>query len=129
MAAPVVLTVVFNHETNTFSNTPTTLEDFRYRGLLTGQEIDTTYRGTGTEIGPPPLRVPVSGLPLLLPLVFALLPPVSIYCLQPARCPDRARRPLTCAPAPARRWLHLNRREARARAGPHGLCPSPAGAV
>ncbi len=46
-----VLTLCFNHETNTFSSQPTTRADFEQRGLLTGQAIDDVYRGTATEIG------------------------------------------------------------------------------
>eukprot|EP01051_Picozoa_sp_SAG22_P015701 SAG22_NODE_2091_length_3027_cov_1.473702_1_plen_738_part_00 len=50
-ALPKVLTVCFNHETNTFSSTPTTLDDFKFRGLLTGEDIAAAYRGTSTELG------------------------------------------------------------------------------
>ena len=46
-----VLTLCFNHETNTFSSQPTTRADFEQRGLLMGQAIDDAYRGTATEIG------------------------------------------------------------------------------
>ena len=51
MASRKVLTLCFNHETNTFSSQPTTRADFERRGLLTGQAIDEVYRGTATEIG------------------------------------------------------------------------------
>lgn len=51
MGSRKVLTLCFNHETNTFSSQPTTRADFERRGLLTGQAIDEVYRGTATEIG------------------------------------------------------------------------------
>ena len=41
----------FAHETNTFSRLPTTLEDYRRRWLLEGDEIPPRFRGTRTEIG------------------------------------------------------------------------------
>jgi len=41
----------FAHETNTFSRLPTTLEDYRRRWLLEGEEIAPRFRGTRTEIG------------------------------------------------------------------------------
>src|SRR5258706_5969927 len=46
-----VLTAQFAHETNTFSRLPTTLEDYRRRWLLEGDEITQSFRGTRTEIG------------------------------------------------------------------------------
>lgn len=41
----------FAHETNTFSRLPTTLDDYRRRWLLEGDEITPRFRGTRTEIG------------------------------------------------------------------------------
>ena len=41
----------FAHETNTFSRLPTTLDDYRRRWLLEGEEIAPRFRGTRTEIG------------------------------------------------------------------------------
>ena len=41
----------FAHETNTFSRLPTTLDDYRRRWLLEGDEIAPRFRGTRTEIG------------------------------------------------------------------------------
>ena len=41
----------FAHETNTFSRLPTTLDDYRRRWLLEGDEIPPRFRGTRTEIG------------------------------------------------------------------------------
>ena len=41
----------FAHETNTFSQLPTTLEDYRRRWLLEGDDIAPRFRGTRTEIG------------------------------------------------------------------------------
>ena len=46
-----VYTAQFAHETNTFSRLPTTLEDYRRRWLLEGDEIAPRFRGTKTEIG------------------------------------------------------------------------------
>jgi microcystin degradation protein MlrC len=46
-----VLTGEIAHETNTFSVVPTTLESFRRRTYLTGNEIPATRRGTHTEFG------------------------------------------------------------------------------
>jgi microcystin degradation protein MlrC len=46
-----VLTVCFNHETNTFSVSPTTMADFEFRGLLVGAEVEKTHRGSSTEHG------------------------------------------------------------------------------
>jgi microcystin degradation protein MlrC len=46
-----VLVAQFAHETNTFSRLPTTLEDYRRRWLLEGDEIAPRFRGTRTEIG------------------------------------------------------------------------------
>ena len=46
-----VLIAQFAHETNTFSRLPTTLEDYRRRWLLEGDEIAPRFRGTRTEIG------------------------------------------------------------------------------
>jgi microcystin degradation protein MlrC len=46
-----VYTAQFAHETNTFSRLPTTLEDYRRRWLLEGDEIAPRFRGTRTEIG------------------------------------------------------------------------------
>jgi microcystin degradation protein MlrC len=46
-----VLIAQFAHETNTFSRLPTTLEDYRRRWLLEGDEIVPRFRGTRTEIG------------------------------------------------------------------------------
>src|SRR5262245_56980012 len=46
-----VYTAQFAHETNTFSRLPTTLEEYRRRWLLEGDEIAPRFRGTRTEIG------------------------------------------------------------------------------
>ena len=46
-----VLIAQFAHETNTFSRLPTTLEDYRRRWLLEGDEIAPRFRGTRSEIG------------------------------------------------------------------------------
>jgi len=46
-----VYTAQFAHETNTFSRLATTLEDYRRRWLLEGDEIAPRFRGTRTEIG------------------------------------------------------------------------------
>jgi microcystin degradation protein MlrC len=46
-----ILIAQFAHETNTFSRLPTTLEDYRRRWLLEGDEIAPRFRGTRTEIG------------------------------------------------------------------------------
>ena len=39
------------HETNSFSDLPTALEDFRRRDLLSGDAIVETYAGTDTSLG------------------------------------------------------------------------------
>ena len=44
-----VLTVCFNHETNTFSVSPTTMADFSFRGLLMGAEVEQKHAGSSTE--------------------------------------------------------------------------------
>ena len=46
-----ILIAQFAHETNTFSRLPTTLEDYRRRWLLEGDEIAPRFRGTRTGIG------------------------------------------------------------------------------
>jgi microcystin degradation protein MlrC len=46
-----ILIAQFAHETNTFSRLPTTLDDYRRRWLLEGDEIAPRFRGTRTEIG------------------------------------------------------------------------------
>jgi hypothetical protein len=46
-----VLIAQFMHETNTFSVLPTTLDDYRRRWLVTGEELATRFAGTRTEIG------------------------------------------------------------------------------
>ena len=46
-----VLTVCFNHETNTFSVSPTTMADFSFRGLLMGAEVEQKHAGSSTEHG------------------------------------------------------------------------------
>jgi microcystin degradation protein MlrC len=46
-----VFVAQFAHETNTFSRLPTTLEDYRRRWLLEGDEIAPRFRGTRTELG------------------------------------------------------------------------------
>ena len=46
-----VLSAQFAHETNTFSRLPTTLEDYRRRWLLEGDEIAPRFRGTRTGLG------------------------------------------------------------------------------
>src|SRR5260370_40199916 len=46
-----VLTAEFAHETNTFSVVPTTLDNFRRRVLLTGNELKAARLGTRTEFG------------------------------------------------------------------------------
>lgn len=46
-----VLIAQFMHETNTFSVLPTTLDDYRRRWLVMGEELATRFAGTRTEIG------------------------------------------------------------------------------
>ena len=46
-----VLVAQFAHETNTFSRLPTTLDDYRRRWLLEGDQIAPRFRGTRTELG------------------------------------------------------------------------------
>ncbi|MFN8708067.1 MAG: M81 family metallopeptidase [Planctomyces sp.] len=46
-----VLTGGISHETSTFTPVETTLESFRERGLLRGEELIQTLRGTNTTIG------------------------------------------------------------------------------
>ncbi|MEI9425748.1 M81 family metallopeptidase [Mesorhizobium sp. Cs1299R1N1] len=46
-----ILTGEIEHEANTFSKVPTTLEHFRARGLLLGDEIPPARRGTRTALG------------------------------------------------------------------------------
>ena len=46
-----VLTGEFSHETNTFSKVPTTLESFRRREFLTGNELVEHRRGTRSALG------------------------------------------------------------------------------
>ncbi|CDX24837.1 conserved hypothetical protein [Mesorhizobium plurifarium] len=46
-----ILTGEIEHEANTFSKVPTTLEHFRARALLLGEEIPAARRGTRTALG------------------------------------------------------------------------------
>ncbi len=46
-----VLIAQFMHETNTFSVLPTTLDDYRRRWLVRGNEMASRFRNTKTEIG------------------------------------------------------------------------------
>jgi NAD(P)-dependent dehydrogenase (short-subunit alcohol dehydrogenase family) len=41
-----IVTGTFSHETNTFSNIPTTMEEFAKQGILHGEEIPRRFRGT-----------------------------------------------------------------------------------
>ena len=43
-----IVTGTFSHETNTFSNIPTTLEEFAKQGIAHGSEIAHRFRGTNT---------------------------------------------------------------------------------
>ena len=46
-----VLIAQFMHETNTFSKLPTTLEDYRKRWLIEGEEMVPRFTGTKNEVG------------------------------------------------------------------------------
>jgi len=46
-----VLIAQFMHETNTFSKLPTTLEDYRKRWLIAGEEMVPRFKGTRNEVG------------------------------------------------------------------------------
>jgi microcystin degradation protein MlrC len=46
-----VLLAQFMHETNTFSKLPTTLDDYRRRFLVEGEEIVAKFKGTRNEMG------------------------------------------------------------------------------
>ena len=43
-----IVTGTFSHETNTFSNIPTTMEEFAKQGIAHGDEIPRRFRGTNT---------------------------------------------------------------------------------
>ena len=43
-----IVTGTFSHETNTFSNIPTTLEEFAKQGIAHGDAIPRRFRGTNT---------------------------------------------------------------------------------
>src|SRR6266568_1547885 len=43
-----IVTGTFSHETNTFSNIPTTMEEFAKQGIAHGDEILRRFRGTNT---------------------------------------------------------------------------------
>ncbi len=43
-----MVTGTFSHETNTFSNIPTTLEEFAKQGITHGEDIPRRFRGTNT---------------------------------------------------------------------------------
>ena len=43
-----IVTGTFSHETNTFSNIPTTMEEFAKQGIAHGDEIPHRFRGTNT---------------------------------------------------------------------------------
>src|SRR2546428_4220085 len=43
-----IITGTFSHETNTFSNIPTTMEEFAKQGIAHGDDIPRRYRGTNT---------------------------------------------------------------------------------
>jgi len=51
LMAKRVLIAGFKHETNTFSKLPTDMAAYRARALQYGDEIQSTYAGTNTEIG------------------------------------------------------------------------------
>ena len=46
-----VLIAQFMHETNTFSKLKTTLEDYRKRWLIEGEEMVPRFTGTKNEVG------------------------------------------------------------------------------
>jgi microcystin degradation protein MlrC len=46
-----VLIAQFMHETNTFSKLPTTLDDYRRRWLVEGEEMVPRFKGTRNEVG------------------------------------------------------------------------------
>ena len=46
-----LITGEISHESNTFSNAPTRLGDFKRRGFFLGEEVLTGHAGTGTVIG------------------------------------------------------------------------------
>ena len=46
-----IVTGCFLHETNTFSSTPTDMDEFVKRGIAEGAAVDDTFRGTRTEMG------------------------------------------------------------------------------
>src|SRR5207244_13264950 len=43
-----IVTGTFAHETNTFSNIPTTMEEFAKQGISHGDDIPRRFRGTNT---------------------------------------------------------------------------------
>lgn len=43
-----IVTGTFSHETNTFSNIPTTMEEFAKQGISHGEDIPRRFRGTNT---------------------------------------------------------------------------------
>ncbi len=43
-----IVTGTFSHETNTFSNIPTTMEEFAKQGVIHGEEIPRRFRGTNS---------------------------------------------------------------------------------
>ena len=50
-----IVTGTFSHETNTFSNIPTTMEEFAKQGITHGDDIPSRFRGTNTiEAALPP---------------------------------------------------------------------------
>lgn len=46
-----ILIAQFKHETNSFNPRPTTLEDYKMRSLVFGEDVLTRYRGTESELG------------------------------------------------------------------------------
>ena len=46
-----VLIAQFMHETNTFSKLKTTLDDYRRRWLIEGEEMVPRFKGTRNEVG------------------------------------------------------------------------------
>ena len=46
-----IITGMFSHETNTFSNLPSGLEQFKERHFLEGKRIEEVFGGTRTSLG------------------------------------------------------------------------------